>query len=83
LQRLFFGPFRDTWRQSPHLAPFGGKFPEITSREIASLAPLAALCFLLGFWPVPLFTLISGGVRDITSLVNPPGPDQIASIFSR
>ena len=83
LQRLFFGPFQESWRQSPHLEPFGGKFPEITSREIASLAPLAALCFILGFWPVPLFTLIAGGVRDITSLVNPPGPDQIASLLSR
>jgi NADH-quinone oxidoreductase subunit M len=81
LQRMFFGTFRESWRQSPQLEPFGGKFPEITSREIASLAPLAALCFLLGFWPVPLFTLISGGVRDLTSLVNPPGPDQIASLI--
>jgi NADH-quinone oxidoreductase subunit M len=80
LQRMFLGRFRDAWRTSPELEEFGGKFPEITTREIASLLPLAVLCFVLGFWPVPLLTLISGGVRDMTALVNPPGPDQIATL---
>jgi NADH-quinone oxidoreductase subunit M len=78
LQRVFFGKLDDGWRKSPFLEPFGGKFPEITTREMAAVAPLAALALLLGVWPVPLFALISGGVRDLTSLVNPPGPDQIA-----
>ena len=81
LQRVLFGKFADSWRSSPYLEPFGGKFPEITPREIASLAPLAMLCIIVGFWPVPLFSLISGGVRDLTGLVNPPGPDQIAMLF--
>ena len=78
LQRIFLGKLKDTWKTSPYLEPFGGKFPEITTREMASLLPLGVLCFVLGFWPVPLFTLIAGSVRDLTSLVNPPGPDQIA-----
>jgi NADH-quinone oxidoreductase subunit M len=80
LQKVFLGRFPQAWRDSPYLKAFGGKFPEITSREIASLAPLAVLVLVLGFWPVPLFTLISGGVRDLSALVNPPGPDQIASL---
>jgi NADH-quinone oxidoreductase subunit M len=83
LQRMFLGPFRAAWRDSPYLEPFGGKFPDITMREVASIAPLVALCFVLGFWPVPLLTLVSGSVRDLTALVNPPGPDQIAFLLGR
>ncbi len=81
LQRIFFGKLKETWRTSPYLEPFGGKFPEITTREMASLAPLVVLCLVLGLWPVPLFTLIAGSVRDLTTLVNPPGPDQIALLW--
>jgi hypothetical protein len=40
--------------------------------------PLVAICFVLGFYPVPLLSLIQGGVHDVTQLVNPPGPDEIA-----
>ena len=80
LQRMFLGKFRESWRTSHYLEPFGGKFPEINMREIAGLAPLAAICLILGFWPVPLLTLISGGVRDLTLLVNPTGPDPIAHL---
>jgi hypothetical protein len=38
------------------------------------------LVVLLGLWPAPLLTTISGAVRDTSALVNPPGPDQIASL---
>ena len=78
IQRVCMGKLDDEWRKSPYLEPFGGKFPEISFREIAALAPLAVLCVGLGLWPAPLFATIAGGVRDTTSLVNPPGPDQIA-----
>ncbi len=78
LQRMFLGKFREEWRHSHYLEPFGGKFPEINVREIAGLAPLVAICFVLGFYPVPLLQLIQGGVHDVTALVNPPGPDEIA-----
>jgi NADH-quinone oxidoreductase subunit M len=81
LERVFFGKLDEAWKKSPYLEPFGGKFPEITSREMAVVAPLAALALLLGVWPVPLLALCSGGVRDLTSLVNPPGPDQIAALL--
>jgi NADH-quinone oxidoreductase subunit M len=79
LQRMFLGKFRDEWRTNHYLEPFGGKFPEINLREIAGLAPLVAICFILGFYPMPLLSLIQGGVHDVTLLVNPPGPDEIAS----
>ncbi len=78
LQRVFLGKFRDEWRHSHYLEPFGGKFPEINLREIAGLAPLAVICLILGFWPVPLLSLISGGVRDTMSRLNLTGPDAIA-----
>ncbi|HEY2514986.1 MAG TPA: NADH-quinone oxidoreductase subunit M, partial [Polyangiaceae bacterium] len=83
LQRVLLGPFRDAWRTSAALDPFGGRFTDVSARELASMAPLAVLTILLGFWPVPLFGLIAGGVRDITSYVDPAGPDQIAGLFDR
>jgi NADH-quinone oxidoreductase subunit M len=79
-RRLFLGAFPESWRTSAALEPFGGRFPDLTGRELASLVPLALLVVVLGFWPVPLFTLIAGGLRDVTSLVDPAGPDQIASL---
>jgi NADH-quinone oxidoreductase subunit M len=78
LQRMFLGKFKEEWRHNHYLEPFGGKFPEINLREIAGLAPLVAICFVLGFYPMPLLQLIQGGVHDVTALVNPPGPDEIA-----
>jgi NADH-quinone oxidoreductase subunit M len=80
LQRMFLGKFKEEWRTNHYLEPFGGKFPEINLREIAGLVPLVAICFVLGFWPVPLLSLIQGGVHDVTQLVNPPGPDEVASL---
>jgi NADH-quinone oxidoreductase subunit M len=78
LQRMFLGKFRESWRNNHYLEPFGGRFPEINMREVASLAPLVAICLILGFYPMPLLSLIAGGVSDVTQLVNPTGPDQIA-----
>jgi NADH-quinone oxidoreductase subunit M len=78
LQRVFLGRFNDAWRRSPYLEPFGGRFPDVTAREVANLAPLAVLTVVLGVFPAPLFSLIAGGVRDLTNTVSPPGPDQVA-----
>ncbi len=82
-QKVFLGHFKASWRGSAVLDPFGGRFPDLTARELASIAPLALLTILLGLWPVPLFALIAGGVRDATSFVDPAGPDQIATLFHR
>jgi len=78
LQRMFLGKFREEWRKSPYLEPFGGKFPDINRREVASLLPLAVLVLVLGVWPRPLLTLIDRGVLDLFNTVSPPGPTQIA-----
>ncbi|WP_437673743.1 complex I subunit 4 family protein [Sorangium sp. So ce131] len=79
LQRMFLGKFRESWRQSKYLEPFGGKFPEISRRELASIAPLAALILLLGFWPRPLLGLIDRGALEVHRLVDRPGPSQVAA----
>ena len=78
LQRMFLGKFREEWRKSKYLEPFGGRFPEINAREIATLAPLAVLVLVLGFWPRPLLVLIDKGSLDTHRLVDKPGPTQIA-----
>jgi NADH-quinone oxidoreductase subunit M len=78
LERICLAPLPDAWRTSAALAPFDGKVPEITARETSALLPLVVLMIVLGVWPVPLLSAMSGSVRDATALVNPPGPDQIA-----
>jgi NADH-quinone oxidoreductase subunit M len=78
LQRMFLGKFREEWRENHYLAPFGGKFPEINGRELLSLAPLAVLVLVLGFWPRPLLNLIDKGALDIHRWVDKPGSTQVA-----
>ena len=79
LQRMFLGKFREEWRQNKYLEPFGGKFPEINGRELLSLAPLAVLVLVLGFWPRPLLNLIDKGALEVHRLVDRPGQTQIAA----
>jgi NADH-quinone oxidoreductase subunit M len=79
LQRMFLGKFREEWRTNHHLEPFGGKFPEINGRELLTLAPLAVLVLMLGFWPRPLLNTIDRGALDIHRLLDKPGPEQIAN----
>ena len=79
-QRLFLGAMIPSWRKDPALQPFGGKFPELSQRDLAALLPLIVLCLCLGFNPGPFFTMIQGAVADLNQLVNPPGPDEVGSI---
>lgn len=78
LQRMFLGKFREEWRKNKYLEAFGGKFPEIDGRELATVIPLAILVLVLGFWPRPLLNLIDRGALDVHRLVDKPGPTQIA-----
>jgi NADH-quinone oxidoreductase subunit M len=80
LSRLVFGKLETDWERSPYLEPFGGRFPDLTSREWFAVAPIATLVALLGLWPAPLLSATSGTVRDLTNAVSPPGPEQIASL---
>jgi NADH-quinone oxidoreductase subunit M len=77
---MFLGKFREEWRKHHYLEPFGGKFPEINLREISSVAPLAALVLLLGFWPRPLLNLIDKASLELHRWVDPPSPAQIATL---
>jgi NADH-quinone oxidoreductase subunit M len=79
LQRMFLGKFREEWRKSKYLEPFGGKFPEINARELLTIAPLAILVLVLGFWPRPLLNLVDKGALDMHRLVDKSGPTQIAA----
>jgi NADH-quinone oxidoreductase subunit M len=79
LQRMFLGKFREEWRKNKYLEPFGGKFPEINGRELATIIPLAVLVLVLGFWPRPLLNLIDRGALEVHRLVDKPGPTQIAA----
>jgi len=78
LQRMFLGKFREEWRQSKYLEPFGGKFPEINGRELLTLAPLAVLVLVLGFWPRPLLNLVDKGALDLHRIIDHSGPTQVA-----
>ena len=77
LSKIAFGVLDKGWEKSPLLEPFGGRFPQLTSREWLAIAPLATLVVLLGLWPAPLLSTTTGTVRDLTNDVSPPGPEQI------
>lgn len=78
LQRMFLGKFKEEWRKNKYLAAFDGKFPEINGRELATLAPLAVLVLMLGFWPRPLLNLIDKGALQMHRIVDPVRVGQIA-----
>lgn len=79
LQRVFLGKFKQEWRHSHALELWGGKFPEMNFREAMSLAPMAVIVVIIGFWPKPLLNMLDSGVMDLTNLVNPAGASQVAS----
>jgi len=78
VQRAFLGPLNEAWRSNPALEPFGGKVPDLRREEVLPLLPLAIIVLALGLYPAPLLALVSGGVRDMSNSLVPPGPDQIA-----
>jgi NADH-quinone oxidoreductase subunit M len=77
LQRIFLGKFNESWRSNHYLEPFGGKFPEINAREVASLIPLAVLVLYLGFYPKPLLDMFQGALTDLSTRVNPANVAQV------
>jgi NADH-quinone oxidoreductase subunit M len=78
VSRVAFGPLDPAWEKSDLLEPFGGKFPDLTTREWTSVGPLVLLVVLLGLWPAPIISASTGTVRDLANAVSPPGPDQVA-----
>ncbi|MDP9034651.1 MAG: NADH-quinone oxidoreductase subunit M, partial [Myxococcota bacterium] len=61
------------WRRSALLEPLGGRVPDATARELAALAPVAAMALLLGLYPAPLFSSLAGAVRDVSFVADPAG----------
>lgn len=80
LDVIGFGKLDERWQKDPYLEPFGGKFPDLSSRELLSVGPLVVLIVLLGLWPASVLSVVSAGVQDASDLVNPPGPDQVAAV---
>jgi NADH-quinone oxidoreductase subunit M len=78
VSRIAFGSLDPEWEKNERLEPFGGRLPDLTTREWTSIAPIVALVVLLGLWPAPIVTVTTGTVRDLANAVSPPGPDQVA-----
>jgi NADH-quinone oxidoreductase subunit M len=72
---VVFGRVDPAWRTNAYLEPYGGRFPDATSREIAAFVPLAAVALLLGVWPAPLVSAIEVAARSASQSVNPSGPE--------
>jgi NADH-quinone oxidoreductase subunit M len=58
-QRLFMGPFNERYKD----------LPEINSREVFTLAPLAAIVVLLGIYPAPVLNLISVSLGQLSQVL--------------
>jgi NADH-quinone oxidoreductase subunit M len=75
--RIAFGTVDAAWAKSAALEPFGGRFPDLGTRDAMAAAPLATALVFLGLWPSALLATSSGTVRDLTNLLSPPGLDPV------
>ena len=62
-----------------HVSPFVFHVSQVSFVR-ATIAPLAILVLVLGFWPRPLLNLIDQGSLEIHRMVDKPGQTQIASL---
>lgn len=76
--KLCFGAVPESWRSSPYLEPFGGKFPDLRRGEWLPLALAGAALLILGFWPRPLLRLLDVEALRLTDKLRPLGLMQIA-----
>ncbi|MDB4969197.1 MAG: nuoM [Myxococcales bacterium] len=58
LQRVQLGRWNESWRDRTI-------FNDLTARETLTLAPLAAVVLVLGFWPLPMLQLVDNGLMDL------------------
>ena len=61
LQRVLLGP----------LNPRYENLPEISGREIFTLAPLGAIVVILGIWPAPLLNLMTSSMNNLAKVFAP------------
>jgi NADH-quinone oxidoreductase subunit M len=64
LRQVFFGPVRE-----PHHGG-NGHVSDLNGREIATIAPIAALCLLLGLYPKPFLDSIRPEVQFVAGLAD-------------
>jgi NADH-quinone oxidoreductase subunit M len=81
--RTFFGEVPDRWRQSRHLEPHGGRFPDLGSGELGALALAAALMVAIGVAPGLLLRVTDSSGLDAAERVSPPGPTEVSSAPTR
>ena len=65
LRRAFFGPLREPIANDP-----SGMVTDLTRRELLSVAPLAALCLLLGLFPQPVLDVMKADVAAVTRVAD-------------
>jgi NADH-quinone oxidoreductase subunit M len=63
-QRVFLGPLRERWLRVPDIAP----------REWVALAPLAALCIVLGVAPSLLTDLVGPSLAALLETIKAGAP---------
>ncbi len=76
IQHAFFGPLREPAQGDDHIK-------DMNSREIFAIAPICALCLLIGIMPQPLINTIQPDVDAVVSLYSDANPRQNAAISSR
>jgi NADH-quinone oxidoreductase subunit M len=62
LRQVFFG----TLKEPEH---HGAPIEDITPREIATLAPIMALCFLLGIYPQPILNSVKPDIDVVANIL--------------
>ncbi len=75
--RLFLGNIPETWTQSRHLEPHGGRFPELRDSELSALIPLVVAIILVGLHPFAVLRLVASSALDHAERVHPPSPTQL------
>jgi len=58
LQRVLLGPWNQAWSDRRI-------FGDLTARETLTLLPLCAIVIVLGFYPMPLLSLVDHGLGDL------------------
>jgi NADH-quinone oxidoreductase subunit M len=76
---MLMGKVDTRWRESSHLAPFGGRLPDATPTDLVALAPVAAVAVALGLWPSPVLSGVAVSARDGSALIDPEGLDPRAA----
>jgi len=61
LQRMFLGPLNQKWKD----------LPDISLREIITLAPLGIIVVILGIYPMPLLDMISVSMDNLIKILAP------------